>query len=237
MLYYRAALSVSVCHVFRLFLWLPWWDEVRTVQLWMHTSAQRLTGADSMKGEAAEINTYVMRWEQQPNGLGWAIMYLLLKPFRRVQTWQDRHLHDLSQSERSFLHYRKLFGSKVAVGKMTHFTCQNQNQTGAARLSAGLLRFVTVGKIKRALKDAGSSPADMGFIHNHTVSNMSFHGLIKKKKEPDCALRVFRDVVLWHQPVRTLGNMHTSAARHPCGHVRWSHLFHQAGCRMSPDDI
>lgn len=29
--------------------------------LLMHTNAQHLTGADSMKREAAEINTYVMR--------------------------------------------------------------------------------------------------------------------------------------------------------------------------------
>lgn len=52
-----------------LFLWLPSWDEVRNVLVWMHTSAQRLTGADSMKREAAEINTYVMRQKEHPNGL------------------------------------------------------------------------------------------------------------------------------------------------------------------------
>lgn len=52
-----------------LFLWLPSWNEVRNVLVWMHTSAQRLTGADSMKREAAEINTYVMRQKEHPNGL------------------------------------------------------------------------------------------------------------------------------------------------------------------------
>lgn len=37
--------------------------------LLMHTNAQPLTGADSMKREAAEINTYVMREKGPPNGL------------------------------------------------------------------------------------------------------------------------------------------------------------------------
>ncbi len=37
--------------------------------LLMHTNAQPLTGADSMKREAAEINTYVMRGKRPPNGL------------------------------------------------------------------------------------------------------------------------------------------------------------------------
>lgn len=36
--------------------------------LLMHTNAQRLTGADSMKRGAAEINTYVMREKEPPNG-------------------------------------------------------------------------------------------------------------------------------------------------------------------------
>lgn len=37
--------------------------------LLMHTKAQPLTGADSMKREAPEINTYVMRQKGPPNGL------------------------------------------------------------------------------------------------------------------------------------------------------------------------
>lgn len=36
--------------------------------LLMHTDAQRLTGADSMKRGAAEINTYVMREREATNG-------------------------------------------------------------------------------------------------------------------------------------------------------------------------
>lgn len=72
-----------------------------------------------------------------------------------------------SQSQHSFLHYRQLLAPKAAVGQMTDFSCQNQNQAGAARLPAALLRFVTAGRIKRALKDVGSRPVYMGLIHDH----------------------------------------------------------------------
>lgn len=59
-------LSLSQSH----FSWLYCYQrQSEMFLLLMHTNAQPLTGADSMKREAAEINTYVMRERGSPNGL------------------------------------------------------------------------------------------------------------------------------------------------------------------------
>lgn len=75
----RACLSVSVSMSLSLpwlFLFSPCFSSAccsaiksEVFLLLMHTNAQHLTGADSMKREAAEINTYVMKEKRPPNDL------------------------------------------------------------------------------------------------------------------------------------------------------------------------
>lgn len=54
--------------------------------LLMHTNAQRLTGADSMKRGAAEINTYVMKEKEAPNGSPICVC-------QRLSEGSHRHIH------------------------------------------------------------------------------------------------------------------------------------------------
>lgn len=138
-----------------------------------------------------------------------------------------------SQSEHSFL--LKIVWSQSR---------QDQNQTGAAKLSAGLLRFLTEGRIKRG---CGFTPRLHGLYSQSHCFKYIFSWLNKEKKGPDCAPRAFRDVALWSTACEDSGER-----AHFCRQTStWtcqtlvvaknsqsrSHLFHQAGCRMSPDDI
>lgn len=54
--------------------------------LLMHTNAQHLTGADSMKGEAAEINTYVMRGK---GAAKWIVNLCLSKAELDIQIYNE----------------------------------------------------------------------------------------------------------------------------------------------------